>query len=89
MNETRMGPARRSKVGFLPILSARRPQGNGPSTAPRARREPIHDSCSVVITVPKGFSGSLSSSLRMARTGDDQVQAIPLAMERRFPGEEE
>lgn len=84
-NETRMGAARSSKVGFLPILSARRPQGNGPNTAPRARSEPIHDSCSRVITKPKGLSASCSSSVRMARTGDDQVQAIPLATDSKFP----
>lgn len=80
-----MGAARSSKVGLRPILSARRPQGRGPRTAPKASREPIHDSSTVVMRTPKGLSSSLSSSVRMARTGEDQVQAMPLDIERRFP----
>lgn len=83
-----MGTARSSRVGLRPILSARRPQGRGPNTAPRASKEPIHDSSTVVMITPKGLSASLSVSVRMARTGEDQVQAMPLDIERRLPEKE-
>lgn len=68
--------ARYNKVGFLPTLSAKKLNINGPNAAPKVTSDEIHDACSGVIGVSKGLSDK-STPESFVTTGEDHVKAVP------------
>lgn len=76
------GTLPRSRVFFLPILSAAAPTMNGPKDAPKGKRDPIHPASLTETTSLRGDSDKFCS---FGRTGDVHPRVIPHVKAAKFP----
>lgn len=71
------------KLYFRPIISKSRPASSGPTTPPKAIRDPTHDPCSSLIT--KNDSGAANNG----KVGEVQARQQPLDEKAMFAGTEQ